>query len=378
MISYKYKLYQSKKNKALDYMMAEAAFVWNHALALQKRYYSLASVMGWEDTLISPGKMYHHFAKRIKRNRLNAQTMQEILERLYSSFNRFFKKKCSRLPKFRKSKDFSSIVFKQSGYKLYGNEFIINRISKRFKFSLSRLWEGNVKIVRVIRSHKQWYIIVVTDANPKQYRKTHTGASVGVDFGFKTFITLSDGTEILAPLYYKKLSHKIKKTQRALSKTEKGSNHYLAYWAQLYRLFASLKDKRVNWNYQTAHRLCKLYEHIFIEDLNIRGMMEHKRWGSKVSDLGWTSFVKVLEYVASKYGVTVHKVDRWFASSRLCDCGYKNTALRLRERVWTCPECGRTHKRDLLAAMNIYRQGIADLGSTGKTSLGLTLAGAVR
>nr|WP_262500515.1 hypothetical protein [Prevotella bivia] len=34
----------------------------------------------------------------------------------------------------------------------------------------------------------------------------------------------------------------------------------------------------------------------------------------------------------------------------------------------TCPECGAVHQRDLLAANNILRQGIAELGSGSKSS----------
>ena len=52
-----------------------------------------------------------------------------------------------------------------------------------------------------------------------------------------------------------------------------------------------------------------------------------------------------------------------------CDCGYKNDALTLKDREWTCPVCGAHHDRDLLAARNIYRRGIADLGSTCKTGM---------
>lgn len=39
MISYKYNIYHSKKTKYLDKMLRECCFVWNHALALQRRYY---------------------------------------------------------------------------------------------------------------------------------------------------------------------------------------------------------------------------------------------------------------------------------------------------------------------------------------------------
>lgn len=74
MISYKYNIYHSKKTKYLERMLRECCFVWNHALALQRRYYKLFG------KYISVGKMKKHFAKRIRRNLLHSQTTQEILE----------------------------------------------------------------------------------------------------------------------------------------------------------------------------------------------------------------------------------------------------------------------------------------------------------
>ena len=41
MISYKCNIYHSKKTKYLEKMLRECCFVWNHALALQRRYYRL-------------------------------------------------------------------------------------------------------------------------------------------------------------------------------------------------------------------------------------------------------------------------------------------------------------------------------------------------
>lgn len=86
MVSYKYNIYRSNKTKYLDKMLRECCFVWNHSLALQRRFYKLFG------KYISVGKMQKHFAKRIKRNLLHSQTVQEILQRLDSSYNRFFKK----------------------------------------------------------------------------------------------------------------------------------------------------------------------------------------------------------------------------------------------------------------------------------------------
>ena len=198
MIAYKYKLYQTKRTKHLDAMLREASFVWNHALALQKRYYSLFG------KYISKNAMQKHYAKRIKRTLLHSQTTQEIIERLDTAYQRFFKKLAKRPPKFRRAIDFYSIVYKQGGFSLNGNVLTVNTIKKRFKFSYSRPYEGRVKRIAIKRSRLgEYYLIITTDAEPKAYGKTHDGASVGIDFGLKTYMTLSDGTTVRNPQFLK-------------------------------------------------------------------------------------------------------------------------------------------------------------------------------
>ena len=100
MLTYRYKLYSSKRNRKIDAMLREACFVWNHALALQKRYYRLFN--GY----IGLNTMQKHFAKRISRCRLHSQTVQEILERLDASYQRFFLHLSTRPPKFKRAEQF--------------------------------------------------------------------------------------------------------------------------------------------------------------------------------------------------------------------------------------------------------------------------------
>ena len=92
-----------------------------------------------------------------------------------------------------------------------------------------------------------------------------------------------------------------------------------------------------------------------------------KLWGRKMNDLAHGSFVNILEQVAAKYGCIVHKIDKWFPSSKLCDCGYKNDNLSLNDRSWVCPQCGQIHDRDVHAAEMILRRGIYELTSDCKT-----------
>ena len=362
MISYKYNIYRSKKTKHLNKMLGECCFVWNHALSLQKRYYRMSG------KYISIGRMQKHFAKRIKRNLLHSQTVQEILERLDESYSRFFKKRSKRPPKFKRFDRFNSFVFKQGGFMLNGNIFTINKGKKRFKFSYSRHYEGNIKQIRIIRETcHRFSLIIVTDHNPvNSYRKTHDGASVGLDFGLKTYLTKSDGSEIASPLFFKRYQDKIKKCGKRVSNAKKGSNNRSRRLFELQQVHRKINNLKSDFQWKLAHELCKRYDYIFIEDLNIEAM--RRIWGKKISDLCHSSFIDKLMYVSLKYGVIVHKIDKWYPSSKTCECGYINKLLSLKDRKWICPECESINDRDVLAARNILRKGISELKSKSNSS----------
>ena len=99
------------------------------------------------------------------------------------------------------------------------------------------------------------------------------------------------------------------------------------------------------------------YALICLEDLNLKAMQ--KRFGSKISDLGFADFVNKLKYMAHRTGVSIVEIDRFFPSSQLCsECGYRNTETKnLKIRKWTCPKCGNIHNRDRNASINIEREG---------------------
>ncbi len=365
MLTYTYKFYRSKRTAKLDAMLREACFVWNHALALQKRYYALYS------KYVSCARMKAHFARRISRSRLHSQTTQEILERLDVSYKRFFGRLSKRPPKFRRACDFSSIVYKQGGYRLDGNVLVVNSIKQHFQFSFSRPYEGKIRQIRIKRGRLgEYYLYIVTDAvaGSCAHGKSREGASVGMDFGLKTYLTLSDGTRIENPLFLKQGLSELRRKSRALSRCDKMSHHRIERRKDLERCHERIRNRREDWQWKTCRELCARYSVICIEDLSLTSMT--RLWGRKMGDLAFGSFVRKLEHVASKCGTEVVKVDRFYPSSKTCSvCQYVNELLSLRDRSWTCPSCGTSHDRDLNASVNILRQGIASSGSTRKTVL---------
>lgn len=371
MIVNKYKIYRNKKkNRKLNQLCNSAASIWNHTVLLHRRYYKLFGKP------VPKKRMRQQIAKLRKSNRywaeLNSQTVQEVVDRVYESYDRFFKKISKRPPKTKKWKDFKSIVFTQSGWKIDGNCFTINKVVS-VKFSKSREYY-DIKNIRIKRdSVGDWWILILSSQsiNEKQYIKSHKGASVGFDFSLPKFLIGSDGSEYNSPLFYYNYQNKIKRLNKQLSSKKKGSKNRQKAKNNLSKVHRDLTFKRENHHWQLAHDLCRKYDFIATEDLNIEAMK--RLWGKKVSDLSFSSFVLKLEYVSSKHGTVIHKIDRWYASSKTCgDCGTKNTKLKLSDREWVCESCGSVHNRDENASQNILRQGIVEYNSKCKTDLSAT------
>ena len=53
----------------------------------------------------------------------------------------------------------------------------------------------------------------------------------------------------------------------------------------------------------------------------------------------------------------------------MCTCGYINHNLTLAMREWVCPECGKVHDRDFLAANNIKRFAFRNINTVGTTEI---------
>ena len=215
--------------------------------------------------------------------------------------------------------------------------------------------------------NNRYHLFIVTDKKPETIGKSRRGASVGIDFGLKQYLTLSDGKKYDNPLFFKKYINAIRLANRRLSRAKRGSNNRKRRLFELNQLYYKIDNARNDFQWKLAHELCRSYDTIFIEDLNIDAM--RRLWGRKISDLSHSSFVDKLIYIASKYGVKVHKIDRFYPSSKTCECGCIHKELSLKDRTWECPNCHRINDRDLLAANNILRRGIYELEREGKSDL---------
>ena len=196
----------------------------------------------------------------------------------------------------------------------------------------------------------------MNEAEFKQFR--HTNNKVGIDLGVKDFIITSDGEVFKNKHFFKQSEDEIKKLQRQLSKRVKGSNNRNKIRIKIAKAFEHLTNQRLDYIHNAVNSLLRDYDYVFMENLNVQGMLKNHNLAKAIQELGFYTFKNILKNKAMLNDKFVIEVDRWFASSKTCHkCGYVYKNLTLGEREWTCPICGEHIDRDLNAAMNILLEG---------------------
>jgi putative transposase len=359
--SYKYRLYTSKRDFRLHDACNISGIIWNHITALQKRYYRLFKKH------IPEARMKKHIAYlRMKTakyaywRKVGSQAVQEICERHEAAYERFFKKQGG-LPRFKKVKKFRSFVLKQAAWKLHDEtptkkhrKITIDKTT--YKFVYHRPMQGEIKTVSVKRDRlgRFWLCFSVVEKMIIE-NTTTTGKSGGFDFGLKVFLTNDEGLEIGAPEFFKDDLPRMRSIQRQVAKKQKASLNQHEGLKHISRRHIRIADKRRDFHFKLAHRLCDHYDLLVFEDLNIAAMK--KLWGRKVSDLGFSQFMQILEWIAFKHGKKIIQIDRFERTTGKCSaCGEKQK-LDLEERTFCCTHCGLVLGRDHNAAINILEAG---------------------
>lgn len=361
----KYKLYRTRKNRRFHNDIDLASQIYNHSIALHKRYFKLFGKH------LSAYDLNRHLTKLKKTKRfanwkkLGSQVIQDISFRIDKGYKLFFqerKKGNKRIspPSFCKRSKYKSITYTQAGYKYLGGNKI--KIGKHtYKFSLSRPIEGKIKTMNLKRDSLGDFYICFTVELEEEIIDAASDKIVGFDFGLRTFLTSSDGNDIVSPRFFQKDIGEVRKLSRALSKKKKGSNNRRRAIKNLARKHRRIVNYRLDYFFKLAHDICRKYKTISLETLDIQSMT--KLCGRKVNDVAFSRFVRILEYIATKYDTTIHFCDKYFASSKLCSvCDHYNGSLKIKEKSWQCKGCKTILHRDRNASYNILRAGASAHG----------------
>ncbi len=368
----KIRLYPNKtQEQTLNKVLGCYRFVYNQMLARKQEAYNADKTnLG----LCELSKFFHGTLLKDEQyswlKEQNTKVMKQAIRQMLSAYDSFFNHGKG-FPKFKSKHDNNSALFPCEAISK-SNTFETKHISlikslKNLKFRCSNLYfnrlqryKDNIKSATLSKTKSgKFYLSVLLSMNEEEFKQfRHTDNKVGIDLGVKDFIITSDGEVFENKHFLKKSENKIKKLQRQLSKKAKGSNNRYKTRLKLAKAFERLTNQRFDYIHNVVNSLLRTYDYIFMENLNVQGMLKNHHLAKAIQEVGFYTFKNTLRNKAMMNDKFVIEVDRWFASSKTCHkCGYVYKGLSLNEREWVCPVCGTKHDRDLNAAMNILIEG---------------------
>ena len=228
---------------------------------------------------------------------------------------------------------------------------------KDLKIVVDRQFKGVLKSITVSKNNlNQFFVSALVEESIEEFEKTDK--SVGIDLGLKDLIITSDNHKILNPNFFRDNQSKLKKAQQRLSRKKKNSKRFVKQKEKIAKLHLKVSNQRNYFLHNLSTYLIKNYDYLYLETLNIKGMVKNRKLAKSISDAAWGTFVNMLKYKGIWYGKNIFQIETFFPSSKLCcKCNFKNDELKLKDREWICPECGTLHDRDLNAAINILKEG---------------------
>ena len=368
----KVKLYPNKQQEqVINKILGCYRFVYNHMLALKQQEYndnktnlSLCDLSKYFFSTLRKGEKYSWLKEQ------NTKVMAQSIRQMMSAYDRFFKLHTG-FPKFKSKKDRQSALF-PIGAISKKNTFETKHISlitslKDIKFRCSDLYFKRLQTYKdSIRSATMsktksgnYFLSILIDIPQDEVVKfKQTGESVGIDLGVKDFVITSDGEVFENKHFFKKEEQKLKKLQRQLSRKVKGSNNRNKTRIRIAKLFERITNKKDAYIHYVINELLTYFDTIFMEDLNVKGMLKNHHLAKAIQEVGFYKFKQLLVSKAIVNDKKVVFIDRFYPSSKICSqCGYKKQDLKLSDRFWVCPDCGECHDRDFNAARNILLEG---------------------
>ena len=270
----------------------------------------------------------------------------------------------ARYPRFKSRRGRQSATYTRSAFSMRNGRLRLAKTSAPLSFAWT--WPGvdvaglDPTSVTVSREPcGRWYVCFAVEV-PGPEQLPATGAVVGVDLGIKDFAVTSDGGKIPNPRSVARRERNLARYQRRLARCQQESANRAKARAKVARAHRKVRAARADFLHRASTGLVRDHDVIAIEDLNVAGMVRNHSLARAVSDCGWGTFRRMLEYKAARAGRHVIVIDRWYPSSKTCSaCGHLLAELSLKTRTWQCPSCGTRHDRDVNAAKNILAAGLA-------------------
>jgi len=351
---YRFRFYPTEiQKKELSNVFGACRYVYNWALNIRNQAWKKDKInIGYSKTSLMLTNL-----KREENTKwlseISCVPTQQSLRHLQKAFLNFWSNS-GKYPSFKKKKNKQSAEYTYNAFKLnkLNNELVVSGLGK-LNIVWSREFKSYPKTITITKEpSEKYYVTLCLDEDFKKLPKTKK--NIGIDFGVSRLATLSDGTRISNPKYFKNNLKKLSIIQRGLSRKKIGSERWSKSRIRVARLHEHIKNCRLDTLHKFTTNLVKKFDTISVEDLSLNSMLKNRNLSMAISDVGIGVAIQMLNYKCNWYGKKLKKINRYFPSSKMCSvCGYVIDSLPLTIREWDCPKCKSHHDRDENAAKNI-------------------------
>ncbi|NPA51895.1 MAG: transposase [Aquificae bacterium] len=289
---------------------------------------------------------------------LSSQMRQGILDRIKKNLSDLSKAKQKgiKVGKLKFKTDYRNIPLKQNNitFKVLKekNRIKLQGLKKPIRIlGLHQLPENcDIAKAELIKKPDGYYIYLTCYIDKNQIKQEKINKPIGIDFGIKHQLTLSNGIKIN---YSVEETKRIKKLQKKLSRQQKGSRNYQKTKQKFQKEHQKIYNRRKDIKNKIL-ALLKRYEYVLIQDEQIK-QWHSGLFGKQIQNTGIGGIISRLKQNLE----TLIPVDRYEATTKLCSqCENKKEDIKLSERTYKCNICGLVIDRDINSAINILKIGL--------------------
>ena len=206
----------------------------------------------------------------------------------------------------------------------------------------------------------KYFVSLCIEVDKSALMHPNAGGIIGIDVGLSVLYTDSNGRKVNNFRAFKRRARRLKLSQRRLSRKKKGSKNYEKQRKKVAKVHEKIANIRKDYTHKQSAVLVHENQIIAIETLRVKNMVKNRKLAKAIYDSCWAELFRQLQYKAQFTDSKVVVVDPFYPSSQLCSCcEHRNPNVKnLSIRMWTCPNCGAIHDRDINAAKNILRQAL--------------------
>lgn len=374
---YKYPIFPTAEQKVLlEKTFGCCRYVWNKALAEAKQEYEEYLAIKDKNpigVINKPAITGFYFANKLPLfksqpecsflSEVSYDVLQQTLINLGSAYSEFFKKRKG-YPNFKKKLNHQSFRLTKNVFKIKEGKVFIAKSKEELVVGYGRNGKDRAlpsdpsSCVISKTTTGNYYISFICEYVP--VKTTGTG-TIGIDLGLKDFIVSSTGEKVSNPKYFKLHESNLKRKQQQLAKTKKGSKRRNKARLKVSKIHEQITNSRNNFQHQLSRRLINENQVIGIENLLVKNLVRNRRLSKAISQAAWTAFTSKLIYKAHEsQHCNIIKIDSFYPSTHTCNDTKEKLSfkLKLSDREFLCPCCGKIHDRDINAACNIRDEAL--------------------